>query len=190
MIHVGVLTPPPVDSIPTEGAESEDLYRRICADARRARVYGQWAGDVAHTAFLIAQKRGYYYYAMMREAARNIGMWKEASTQPLSEQACHDDIASVKAWKQSQRIEAQRERIFDALSYAPQKVRQAAILVLQGWDMQSAAAVHGMSPSAFSEALRAAGKKLQANKIRINNHYSLKKGDNPWISKKSLISSI
>lgn len=56
----------------------EEMYYRIFAAAKTAKVYGSDASDVATEAWLIAQQRGYYCPRMLREAARNLGLWRVA----------------------------------------------------------------------------------------------------------------
>ncbi|MEW6740905.1 MAG: sigma-70 family RNA polymerase sigma factor [Nitrospirota bacterium] len=96
---------PPEDSILSSG-KKEKLYYRILADARRARVYGGWAEDVAHEAWIIATQRGYYHPRMLREAARNLGLWREAATEQLQERICEDDPEKI--FEKNQKIQAVR----------------------------------------------------------------------------------
>lgn len=69
---------------------SEELYfyNRIERDARRDRIYGNENQAIAHEAWLIADDRGYYDPRMLREAARNLGLWRDAATNKLSERLC------------------------------------------------------------------------------------------------------
>lgn len=135
----------------------ENLYRTILKDAKSMRVYGSWVEDVAHGAWLIATDRGYYCRSMIREAARNLGIWRVAK-----EVNIYDIDIPTQYYDDEQLREEQRERIRDALksSHQHQKVIQAAELVLQGYNEQDAARMCGMSPSSFSMALKAAGKAI------------------------------
>lgn len=94
-----------VVAVPPEGSIShpagEEMYRRILAAARAARVYGSDVEDVAGEAWLIATRRGYFEARMLREAARNLGLWRvarEAEIQPdmVADTTDRDAVAAVR----------------------------------------------------------------------------------------------
>jgi len=66
-------------------SENEVLYQRILKAARWARVYGDSTEDVAHEAWILATGRGYFTQKMLREAARNMGIWRIAKEVEISE---------------------------------------------------------------------------------------------------------
>lgn len=144
---------PPVGSI--SHPEGEEMYHRILAAAKAARVYGSEAEDVAAEAWIIASARGYFDHRMLREAARNLGLWRVAREVDIDLGDMY--LVPLTAWRDQQQREDQHDRIRDALHSAPAMVRQAAELVLNGHTMQYAAEACGMSASAFSVALKAAG---------------------------------
>ncbi len=155
-----------VAAVPPAGSISqEEMYHRILAAAKAAKVYGSAAEDVAAEAWIIAQQRGYFESRILREAARNLGLWRVAREVDIDDLA-GDGIysTSLSAWRDEQRRENQHDRIRHALHSAPSPVRQAAELVLQGYTMYDAAAMCGMSASAFSVSLKSTGEAIGERK--------------------------
>ena len=82
-------------------SHQEKMYHRILAAAKAARVYGHDVEDVAHEAWILAKQRGYFLSRMLREAARNMGLWRvarEAEIQPdmVADTTDRDAVAAVR----------------------------------------------------------------------------------------------
>jgi hypothetical protein len=123
--------------------EREDgLYARIRAVARRKySSLGDVWQDVAHETWLIALQRGYFDRRMLREAARNIGLWHEAPAQPYSAQADPDP-------------EGKLATILDSLDN--DKARKVIQMVKQGSNITEACRLSGIGYCAFIRACRKA----------------------------------
>jgi DNA-directed RNA polymerase specialized sigma24 family protein len=141
----------------------EERYRLILKSAFRARVYGDQARDVANSAWLLSRESKYFCSLKLREAARNLGIWRVAREAEL-----HDGIPDS-YWEDMALRTEQRERIEDAIKSAPSAVREACRLVLdEDMDLGDAAEAAGISPSVFSQRLALLGGRRKRRKKSRN----------------------
>lgn len=139
-------------------AKKSITYERILQDARRAGIYRDQAGDVAHEAWLLVfdpeYGRGYYCRQQLSEAARNLRIWRIGREEEIA-----DDIPA--GYDDMPRRQEQQERIAEAVRYASPQIQQAvALMIEEGMDMGEAADEVGLTPVSFSRALAALGRKL------------------------------
>jgi len=79
------------DCSTSEEKEKEILYHRIRKNARRMWVYGDSTEDVAHDAWILALQRGYFTGKMLREAARNMRLWRISKESEISDNLADSD---------------------------------------------------------------------------------------------------
>lgn len=77
-----------------DSEKQAEMYERILRIAKCTSVYGADAGDVANEAWLLAHDpergRGYFDSRMLREAARNLGLWRIAREQEIDDEEIPD----------------------------------------------------------------------------------------------------
>lgn len=74
-MNEAIVAVPPVGII----SQQEDMYHRI---RRACKRWGQDSEDVAHTAWLKAQKLGYFTSDTILQAARDLGIFRETEIPP------------------------------------------------------------------------------------------------------------
>lgn len=143
---------PPKNSIPLAASMTdEQVYEYIIATARKAGVYRDQAHDVAVEGWLKTMSRGYYDSRTIREAARNIGLWRESREIDID---CLQIATEPEFFRQIE----QRSRINAALRNAPAAVRAAAeLMISQDMDACDAARAVGISACALSRGLARCG---------------------------------
>ena len=131
-------------SIPAEEKEKEVLYHRILKAAKRMYVYGDSSEDVAHEAWILALQRGYFTQKMLREAARNMGLWKISKEVEIDE-----DLPDSEDDSEEIAIEVERD---EAVRVAMRKLsrRHQTIVYLRYWEgyrLEEIASLTGKSTS-------------------------------------------
>lgn len=145
-------------------SNKKELYELIRAAARRAWWTRDAWEDVAHEAWIIAYTRGYFDWRMLREAARNLGIWQEGESLEALVEAGREFRDDAK-----DEADPLRRRLGEVLVFLAPKFREAAQAVLDGCNFSEAARKIKIDEVTLSAALGGLGEKISGKRRDVSH---------------------